>query len=601
MREKFFRSKFGFIPFIPYGATLGSVIASTGLTSTYTRYSRATTALLGMRCPPSRFTYMGRNVRQFALAIGAGPFKDSRSILQNFTLWPLHAYVLPEAIREAWSMEPSPGKHARLSYYLKGGVNRPLAKPMPHLCLSCVAEDLKKLGVAYWRVYHQIPCIDHCPYHRELTLDHCSSCGAFFSTRWTLPLPSLHCNACGEKLFSIEKPKYVQPYWNVLSMLADLFRGGWSLLSPESRLECYKKFSKKFDEIDEKEKIIFIAEYLKDTWQAFCLKELCKRTGAIVSTGSIARALSGADSICDPMLHLMLLEACNNFPGRHWKKTKTAMRINKVRESTRTSVVDGIKIPHVIAEELLETLRFFGVPDAIIGQSEESGFWNKLKKQCYLRRAKIFEFVPMIADLFVRNKNSRSFSETQNDARRQIKCVMGDAKTILRSTLWSKCRFAVEMAIKNDNEWFDRVAPRKRWGRKGSFFVNDDVFQVRKRVRREIGLMIKNNPRMSRTELWSTPLKGMLLWASKQDREWFDKIMPCAKKIRVAGKPHLIIRRTMRNEIKDAIARGVARSRTELWRKRQTATKWLSIHDKRWLDRTMPTRGLPGNRTSDKT
>ncbi|MCP3721069.1 hypothetical protein [Paraburkholderia sp. CNPSo 3281] len=336
----------------------------------------------------------------------------------------------------------------------------------------------------------------------------------------------------------------------------------------------------KLDEIDKNDEIIFIAEYLKDNWQAFCLKELCERTGAIISTGSIRRALSGADSGCDPMLHLVLLEAFDSFSGQHWKKTKTAMRINEVRESAKTSVVGGIEIPHVVAEELLETLRLFGVPDAIIGQSDKSGFWSKIKEQCHLTRSKIFEFVPLISGLSGKSKNAISISEAQNDARHQIKRVMGGAKTILRSTLWSKCRSAMKWAIRNDSEWFDRVAPRQR-----SIFVDGDVLQVRKRVRREISLMINDNPQMSRTELWSTPLKGALLWASKQDKEWLIKILPYAK-IGGAGKPYLIIRRAMRNEIKDAVDRGVARSRTELWRKRQTATKWLSIHDKRWLDRT---------------
>ncbi|MFM0074416.1 hypothetical protein PQQ86_24970 [Paraburkholderia sediminicola] len=352
-------------------------------------------------------------------------------------------------------------------------------------------------------------------------------------------------------------------------------------------MECYKKNFMGLEGICDEEKIAYIAEYLKDTWQVFCLKELCETSGAMVSIDSINRALSSADSDCDPMLHLLLLEAFRSSRGRRWERTTTAVRIRTINESARNSVVDGVKIPSCLAKELLETLRFFGVPDAIIDESEKPGLWRKIKEQCHLNRSKIFEFSPLLERFLGNKKREIPYSEARRNARREIKRVMNGARTISRSKLWSKCRSAMKWAIENDREWFDRVAPRQQ-----SEFANKDFFQVRNMMREKIGRAVNGNPGWSRTKLWSTH-KRELLWASKQDTEWLRKIMPVRAKEEVADKPYSVVRREMRHEIKDAVDRGVVRSRTELWRQRQTAMKWAAAHDKEWLGKIAPGRPMP--------
>lgn len=125
-------------------------------------------------------------------------------------------------------------------------------------CPHCVASDVEKYGVAYWRIHHQWPFARHCAEHRTPLKAACSHCrmSPSLSLRAS-QAPTDDCVHCGSTAgftdLIDDKPIAADPdaYWFMLDLAFRALQNKTPELRPEPRERLYAALNRgRFDQRD---------------------------------------------------------------------------------------------------------------------------------------------------------------------------------------------------------------------------------------------------------------------------------------------------------------------------------------------------------------
>nr|WKF60754.1 hypothetical protein HUO10_005276 [Paraburkholderia busanensis] len=522
-------------PYVPQGATIMSITSAFMRLNPYVSLKHVKKLLLGTE-DATPLSYMGAYTDALSKAIGVGQFSDRCAILHNFTLWPFYAYCLPKAMREDWLTVPDIGNMGHLGYFLATRANRRLGKGRPHLCLDCIESDLTDFGIAHWHVEHQIPGIDHCPYHCQATICSCHACGQAFSAGWEVGLPRSTCAACGAVLTSPTQRGLSSAYMDVLAMVSEMFGGNWSLLTPEARYSCYWKLLRTQHKSEWQQLAPMVCNALLHEWDAPSLEVLSSQTDAMVSCGTVERALTGGDTACDPMLHLLLRQV---VPRMVHQQSGVVIGDHKLGtdaiHDAEPRSNDSFRLPASKECELQDVLRSVGIPVSVIDELAAGRCWTVALRK-------------------VNSSRTRGMG-----ALNRVPWLWAYLSTIRRAF------FADILALADPKKYSHPPSVRQ-------------IADRRKIFRAKLATYLKDHPNLSRERLRKLDLTARN-WFYRMDRAYLDRVLP--------KKGHYP-RAHYRKLITDAIVNMDNPKRKDLWRTAHTATQWIFSHDRKWLDRVLP-------------
>lgn len=182
------------IPSFPPGATIHSLhLACLPLGPTSSRKA-STAAFYGRNVDiQNRFGHLAKEFAELALdgTISAA------ELIQQHTAFPIYASILAHKTAHRWADALAKGESGSWSRLFPTRRDGELFATPPRLCPQCVAADVPRYGLAFWRVQHQIPFMRFCPEHHCRLCDRCAECGTPFAGGAKQGLPSSPCvNGC---------------------------------------------------------------------------------------------------------------------------------------------------------------------------------------------------------------------------------------------------------------------------------------------------------------------------------------------------------------------------------------------------------------------
>lgn len=282
MREFYFRKTFMAAFDFPPFATIRSIINAWCRTSPQTCPSFADNLL---RLPSGDRNLFGWSAQRlsdefFLSAITADSLLDRHSHLPLFcaVLPAKHAARIREGLRSGtelayWTLN----QFSQRDLLESDGLRR---------CPVCVTEDMRRYGVAHWRLFHQWPFARHCAEHRTPLEERCKQCNA---SQPLLPLlrqmandPCAFCGSrCnGFKRLVEQKPAqgHTQSYWSLLDLAYRALKGEAPELRPES-------ITSQLQDLQSRglTQPVLLALTLRH-WKSTSLSELAESLGVVVDT-----------------------------------------------------------------------------------------------------------------------------------------------------------------------------------------------------------------------------------------------------------------------------------------------------------------------------
>jgi hypothetical protein len=153
--------------------------------------------LLGNVLPASKVhSYLGEYAPELAVRL-FGDASHTKRLVTQHSHFRLIGKLLTRATESAVSDSVLSGGfgHRKLFDDLrsKGGIEARVLRSCEH----CVSADLKKFGVAHWRVFHQWPGMQTCEMHGSLLHENCTKCGEPRLQRDTPLMAHDPCDHCG--------------------------------------------------------------------------------------------------------------------------------------------------------------------------------------------------------------------------------------------------------------------------------------------------------------------------------------------------------------------------------------------------------------------
>jgi hypothetical protein len=552
---------FNVIPYVPMGATLSSFARLVYQVNAHGSFDKTCERLFGSRIN-GRALLFGAHAEYCAQVVGKGTFASARRILENHTVWPFFAYMLPEPMREAWcKAQESFERYPSRRFLSQRNIAR-LLKARYHGCPACIQSDLDNYGVAFWRVQHQLCSIDHCPKHRVALISDCQRCGTFSPSFINSTLPSLKCKTCGSQLTAMQTNEQPEAYWKVLDLIQYVFEGHWHILSPEfrstyftARLQSLGKFP------PSPEFAMEITGEIQNELESVHTNNLLEQLSPRFSTESVFDALSGTSMITNPVLSLLLME---RLCGTEIKNciidlaetvfTEAETPDQFLRHGPRswdTGSCAPFALPQCKDLELRCTLFKLGLaPDLVDDLATGRRSWASLLNSRYHGTTKaraLFHMLPWFHSYTeaVRQKavsRQKAISRnkpTSNDLhheltreRHRATCLAYISSTHLptRSKFAKKHPGAYLWLRAQDTCWFISQIPRVRERK-----CRLSTPKTRKDSREGIRTLLAEHPGATRTELWHLE-KNALIWASAYDYDWLQVTLPprCSRRTRSA-------------------------------------------------------------------
>lgn len=531
------------IPYVPTGATMSSFARLVYHVNAHGSFDTTCKRLFGSRIY-GRALLFGAHAEYCAHVVGKGTFASGRSILENHTVWPFFAYMLPEPMREAWRKAQESFEHYPSRHFLSQRNITHLLKERCHGCPACIRSDLENYGVAFWRVQHQLQPIDHCSKHRVALISDCQRCGTFSSSFTNATLPCLKCKTCGSPLTAKRIGKQSRAYWRLLELIQRVFDGQWHILTPEfrsgyftSRLQALGKspLSPEFArEIMEKIQSDFGNDDSNNMLQRFAPR---------LSMESVFDALSGTSTITNPVLNLLLMERLADMEIKSGtvESTEASFAIGKMpelnlphdRKPWDTVSCAPFALPQCKDWELRCTLFELGLrPDLVDDLATGRRSWASLLSSRYHGTTKaLFHMLPWFLPYTetIRKKDIFQSKPASNDLPREVTWERHRATClayISASPRPTRTKFAKKhprayfWLLAHDRCWFiSQIASLRE--RKCLLFTPKTL----KESREGILALLTEHPGATRTDLWKLE-KHALIWASAHDYDWLQMTLP---------------------------------------------------------------------------
>jgi hypothetical protein len=122
------------------------------------------------------------------------------AIAERHTLFPLFRIAIDSPVLERWYGAWAEGEAVPADAADEHNANHLRHDRSWRYCPACLADDVRRHGVAYWHVSHQVPGLQCCPFHPETSLvGACTDCGESRSTLNALVLPGQRCRCGGDQ------------------------------------------------------------------------------------------------------------------------------------------------------------------------------------------------------------------------------------------------------------------------------------------------------------------------------------------------------------------------------------------------------------------
>lgn len=205
--------------------------------------------------------------------------------------------------RSTSSRSPNPQQFAT------GMSRQPLMKRVMHCCPTCIREDERKFGIAFWHTVHQLPGVLHCPVHHVALHGACLDCGCAQASEHIWHLPAATCPHCGGGRFSRVDVVASPGYLRHLSFVGRAVLGDYELLRPNVRARLYAEAFRVGQEGDVKQ----VVAALLDMWRCSNLSELSSALGTRITWRFIDAAIHGDGDGVNPLCQLALISLAQSL------------------------------------------------------------------------------------------------------------------------------------------------------------------------------------------------------------------------------------------------------------------------------------------------
>lgn len=124
---------------------------------------------------------------------------SAEGLLLKHSVWPIYSCLAGPQSAHRWAQALITGSD------VKRHSNASVARTSIRLlrgwraCLSCAEYQRAKLGVSHWMVFHSLPGIRHCPWHKVPLVSSCQTCGGPLFDPGFRTLPGEPCTTCASR------------------------------------------------------------------------------------------------------------------------------------------------------------------------------------------------------------------------------------------------------------------------------------------------------------------------------------------------------------------------------------------------------------------
>ena len=227
------------IPNFPVGATIGAIHAACVHAGRFVSVQKSIPGIYGIRTDPgNRFGLLADAFAKNALG---GSVTGSELIEKNSAV-PIFGALLTSESRALWKAAQLTGDTNAWLRYFPPNAHGDLFATSPRMCPLCVAEDISRYGVPYWRVHHQLLWVASCQTHTQILHDRCLECGTPFPHGLKVRIPGAPCPKCSSSRTSpIEGARPSVACAALEDLLAKAFNSEAPELAPEVRVNVLRE------------------------------------------------------------------------------------------------------------------------------------------------------------------------------------------------------------------------------------------------------------------------------------------------------------------------------------------------------------------------
>lgn len=343
------------IPNFPVGATIGAIHAACVHAGRFVSVQKSIPGIYGIRTDPSnRFGLLADAFAKNALD---GAVAGSELIEKNSAV-PIFGALLTAESRALWKAAQLTGDTNAWLRYFPPGVNGDLFAASPRMCPLCVADDISRYGVPYWRVHHQLSWVASCQDHGQGLHDRCGECGSPFSHGLKIRIPGAPCPKCGSSRTSaLEAVTPSAGRAALEALLARAFSSAAPELAPEVRVHVLREaFAGKDAAAIEKRFMTF--------WKARGMPGLERTLGCAIPPKGLTRLIvSGVGQVPVAVLFSLVTFAVSELgaPG-------VAQAIDRAQNQEFRLIKVDAEVRHsdVLSEALRAQARALSMPPEVV-------------------------------------------------------------------------------------------------------------------------------------------------------------------------------------------------------------------------------------------
>ncbi|GEM_PF-5705718 len=301
------RPALSFFPCIPIGASLFGLCVVYHLLSPNRGIAESRRQLFGS--PHARGAYAYAHGVDLENLFEVLPYRTDclERSLENCTICGLYSSLLSKLKRNEWKQNKCRLGDSRLPGFT--GTCKRRLKNVANFCEQCLTDDIRTFGIGYWRLVHQIPGINHCPFHLRPLLGSCKLCRKSIAAHARWFPPSLKCPFCGGASFDSPSISYSQVEQKFAELCISAISGETEILGPEQRFRLYSPFFKTPIRFVKETELDNIIDIVLSGWSTPTLASLAERICTPIDSSIIKSAIRGDIETISPTVHVALISA----------------------------------------------------------------------------------------------------------------------------------------------------------------------------------------------------------------------------------------------------------------------------------------------------